>query len=491
MIPIPMPTSTLPPQPATLVIFGITGDLAQRKLLPALYHLAEYRLLPTPLKILGVTRRGTTVDALLEALRLTLQQRHEPCDEEVLRSLGAALEIVQMDLLKTTDYQALRKRFDTIEAEAGVCMNRLYYLAIPAQTYEPVVTQLAKGGLNTRCPHGTGNAQLLIEKPFGYDLPSAHELVAELGNSFTEPQIYRIDHYLAKETVQNILAFRFQNPLFRRVWDAHSVSHIMITAAENIGIEGRITFYEQTGALRDFIQSHLLQLLAIVTMDEPKSLSSDDLHRQRLALLQAIVPISPDKVATHTVRGQYEQYRAEVANKDSLTETYAAVQLEIDNARWRGVPILIRSGKALAEKVVEITLTFADNNDLTQDNTLTFRIQPSEGIALQLLAKKPGFVHAVQPVQMDFSYSRSFKDGANQADAYERVLVDAFRGDKTLFATSDEVLASWRVLEHVINEWAKNDTGLHLYKPGSWGPLAADQLAQQAGTMWPASFISS
>jgi glucose-6-phosphate 1-dehydrogenase len=480
----------LPPQPATLVIFGITGDLASRKLLPALYQLAKHDLLPKPFKIVGITRRGITTDALLAKIKTNVEKEGKPCQQAALKRLGEAIEIVTMDLLKTADYEQLRERLNAIETEVGMCMHRLYYLATPAQTYEPVVRELGAGGLNKSCPHGTGHARLLIEKPFGYDLPSAHELIAELNAHFTEEQIYRIDHYLAKETVQNILAFRFQNPLFRRVWNHEAISHIMITAAEDIGIEGRANFYDQTGALRDFVQSHLLQLLAVVTMDEPTTLDATEIHRQKLALLQAITPVTPNAVASQTVRGQYDGYRDEVQNQDSTTETFAALHLEIDTPRWRGTPILLRTGKALAEKTVEVTLIFADNSELTSDNALTFSIQPSEGVVLQLLAKKPGFTNEVEPVYMEFCYNRAFKTEAGHPDAYERVLLDAFRGDKTLFATSDEVLAAWRVLEHVINEWAKNGTDLQPYARGSWGPDTAAKLAQTVGTEWRANQLN-
>lgn len=477
-------------QPATLVIFGITGDLARRKLLPALYYLTKHDLLPKPLKIVGVTRRGTTVEELLKTIKETVEKGGKPCEQSALKRLGDALEIVTMDLLKTDDYQRLRTRLDDIETEAGICMNRLYYLAIPAQTYEPVVRELGAGGLNHSCPHGSGHARLLIEKPFGYDLASAHELITELNAHFAETQIYRIDHYLAKETVQNILAFRFQNPLFRRVWSSDAISHITITAAEEIGIEGRANFYEQTGALRDFVQSHLLQLLALITMEEPAALTATEIHRNKLALLQAVLPIAPNAVATQTVRGQYTGYRDEVQQADSTTETYAALRLEIDTPRWRGTPMLIRTGKALAEKTVEISVVFVDSSELTGDNTLTFSIQPTEGIALQLLAKKPGFANETEPVHMEFCYDRAFKTETGHPDAYERVLLDAFRGDKTLFATSDEVLAAWRVLENVITEWAKNGTDLHLYARSSWGPDAAAKLAEDAGVTWPANRLN-
>ncbi|HSX07473.1 MAG TPA: glucose-6-phosphate dehydrogenase [Candidatus Saccharimonadales bacterium] len=472
---------TIPPiEPSTLVIFGITGDLARRKLLPALYHLCKQSLLPEQFRIVGVSRRGITVPALLKTLHDSLAASGGRVDKSALEALGRHIELVQMDLLAPDEYVRLRKRLDDIETEMGMCMNRLFYLAVPSQTFEPVVAQLGKGGLNKACPHGTGGARLLIEKPFGYNLASAKELITALGKHFSEEQIYRIDHYLAKETAQNILNFRFQNPIFRRVWDNSSIKSITITASESIDIEGRVAFYEQTGALRDFVQSHLLQLLALVTMDEPSALTSAAIHRQKLALLQDILPIAPNKVMGQTVRGQYKSYRREVDNQKSNVETYAAVRLRIDSQRWRNVPVVLKTGKALREKLATIVLVFTDSGHLTGDNVLTIRIQPDEGISLQLLAKKPGFTDEVEPVTMDFSYTSAFA-GDDQPDAYERVLMDAFRGDKTLFATSDEVLTSWRILENVIHEWEKNDEGLELYAKGSDGPNAIERLMKMNG----------
>lgn len=474
---------TLVLQGSTLVIFGITGDLAQRKLLPALYHLAKQNLLPDTFKVVGVTRRNLTQADLEKSIRESVHRTGKQVHHEVLEKVVRMIEVFQMDLTNTDDYRRLRERLDALEDEAGMCMHRLFYLAIPAQTFEPLVNQLGAAGLNKSCQHGTGASRLLIEKPFGYDLQSAGELIAALGKHFDEEQIYRIDHYLAKETAQNVLNFRFQNPLFRRVWDKASISSVMITAAEEIDIEGRATFYEQTGALRDLVQSHLLQLLALTTMEEPKTLDAGPIHEEKLRLLQNIKPIAPNMVATQAVRGQYEGYRQEVNDQRSLTETFAALRLEIDNKRWRGVPILLRTGKALAEKVIDINIVFTDESELTRDNVLAIRIQPNEGISLRLQAKKPGLANEVETVQMDFCYGRSFA-GKDQPDAYERVLIDAFRGDKTLFATSDEVLASWRILENVIHEWSKNADDLHAYQKGSWGPAASANLAKHAGSEW-------
>lgn len=460
-----------PLPPTSLAIFGITGDLAQRKLLPALYNLARYGMLPDTFRIIGITRRQITSKAVLARLPEFIPD----ANPQVLAWLQDRIHIETMDLLDVHDYTRLRHTLDEIETAAGVCMHRLFYLAIPAQTYAPIVERLAEAGLNKACPHGTGESRLLIEKPFGFDVSSATELITMLTDSFSEEQTFRIDHYLAKETAQNILAFRFNNALFRALWNNKHISSITITAAEKLGIEGRVTFYEQTGALRDLIQSHLLQLLALVTMEEPHTLAAQDIHRQKLAVLQAVTPIAPDKVAVQAVRGQYESYKQEVNNDHSNIETFAALRLTIDNDRWRGVPIVIKTGKALAEKTIKIEICFVEPDHHEYANTLQINIQPNEGISLQLLAKQPGFSNAMTPVTMQFKYEDVFAEH-NQPDAYERVISDALRGDRTLFTTSDEVLASWRIIEHVLNEWSKNDEGLHLYQIGSHGPEAAEKL---------------
>jgi glucose-6-phosphate 1-dehydrogenase len=476
------------PLPATiLVIFGITGDLAHRKLLPALYYLAENNLLPLHSKIVGITRHGASVDDLIDSIRTTVTEAGDSCKDEVLEELRNRFEIVTMGLVEPEGYIALKKRLNDIENEVGTCMSRLYYLAIPSQAYEPVIQQLGQNGLNEGCQHGVDNARLLIEKPFGYDLASAEELINKLNEHFTEKQIYRIDHYLAKETAQNILAFRFGNPIFKRIWDHQSISGIIVSATESIGIEGRTVFYEQTGALRDFVQSHLLQLLSLIAMEEPAHMSEHNIHEKKLALLQAVEPIAPNAVITDTVRGQYDAYKQEVDNPDSFVETYAALRLQIRNDRWHGVPILLRVGKALKERRSEIVVFFSDSSTLTEDNVLTIQIQPQEGVILRLLAKRPGFDNELTPVDMDFDYSRSFAGTNGHPDAYERVLVDAIRAEKTLFATSDEVLASWRIIENVIHEWAKNGNDLEIYPTGSWGPDKAVHLIESINPHWPYS----
>ncbi len=453
-------------RPLVLVIFGITGDLAQRKLLPALYQLAKAGDLPTETHIVGISRREIAKSDTFKELHSFVGE--DDYDQAIEDCLAEQTEILQMDLVDEQAYKDLLAHLQTVETELGEGASRLYYLSIPSQAFTPIIRLLGQTGHNAPLSGGHDAPRLLIEKPFGYDLTSAKELIDVVDEHFGEGQVYRIDHYVAKETVQNILTFRFQNPLFQAVWSGKYIDRISVVAYEKIGIEGRGNFYEQTGALRDLIQSHLLQLLAITTMAKPTQLESEAIHAEKLALLQAITPIAPDKVETEAYRGQYSGYRDEVHNQGSLIETFARLNLTIDNDAWRNVPIVLESGKALAEKLTEITICFKQTEaHLDSRNKLIFRIQPSEGITLELQAKRPGINNQMQVADMDFDYARSFN--SRPAEAYERVIVDAIRGDQTLFATSNEVLASWKIIENVLEQWSRNDTGLHFYTPGSNG----------------------
>jgi glucose-6-phosphate 1-dehydrogenase len=447
-----------------LVIFGITGDLSRRYLLPSLYSLEDQNLLPEHFEIIGCTRRGVEVPELLAAVEHELGAAGRAVSPQTLERLRARLSIVKMDPTVEDDYDRLKATLDGIEDKRGVCLNRLFYLSIPPNTYGPVVDLLGQSSLASGCQHGSADSRIMVEKPFGYDLESARELINRLKANFKEEQIYRIDHYLAKETAQNILVFRFANPVFRAVWDKLSITGITITAAETIGIEGRAVFYESVGALRDFVQNHLLQLLAITTMDEPNILDSGHVHAAKLKLLQAVEPVRPNEVAEVAARGQYRGYRDEVANPDSTTETFARLHLHIKNDRWHNVPIVLQTGKHLDRRSTEIVVGFSDGHH--HDNTLIFHIQPNEGIAVKLQAKKPGLGNETEQVDMHFDYDEAFGTGT-QPNAYERVLIDGIRGDQTLFASSEEVLASWRIVDAVVREWAKSGDGLIIYEPGT------------------------
>lgn len=456
---------------AIMTIFGITGDLAHRKLLPALYFLQRDNLLPEHFKIVGVTRRNAKVKDIMESLEARIKAMDTPCDSAILKQLGKKIQIVSMDLTSKDSYKTLKTTLDTIETTEGVCLNRLFYLAIPSQVFEPVVKLLGEAKLHTGCQHHTAESRLLIEKPFGFDIDSAHELIEALSVDFTEEQIYRIDHYLAKETVQNILTFREQNPLFKSSWNDQHIKRIVITATEKIGIEGRANFYEHMGALRDLIQSHLLQLLALVIMREPARTSSEAIHAAKLEALKSIVPPADDLMDTMTVRAQYEGYRDEVENQQSNTETFAAVRLTVDTEGWRNIPIYVRTGKNLTAKDTEISILFA-NEGSPAKNQLTIRIQPDEGIQLGITIKKPGYEAATGIVHMAFRYEGEV--ASEHPDAYERVIIDALKGDKTLFATDEEVMECWRIVQPILSAWEKNRVPLLGYKPGSSGPESGE-----------------
>lgn len=423
-------SSALLPEPAIIVIFGITGDLAQRKLLPALYHLLKDDLLDEHTVILGITRRAVTAEELLGQVELCVNEVDNVCDPIGLEKVHKALRMHQMSLVDGDEYDELLKLLNDIETEQGVCMSRLYYLSIPPQMFEPIVKNLGAHGLNKSCQHGSADTRLLVEKPFGYDLASAKDLIQETGEWFQEEQLFRIDHYAAKETAQIVPKFRLDHPKVEKEWNAKYIANIDITAFEQIDIEGRATFYEPIGALRDFIQSHLLQLLAIMTMDLPKSQESAHVHASKLKLLQSIKPISQAEVASSTVRGQYEGYKDEVKNADSFTETYAEVTLHIDTPRWSGVSLILRTGKAMAEKTTMVTINFH-----APDKRITYNFDGRSKI------KKP--------------------------TAYERVLLDAVRGDHTLFTTSDEVLAAWQIVDAIPKVWSQSADGLIIYPKGS------------------------
>lgn len=459
--------------PTIIVIFGITGDLSKRYLLPALYHLFKEQLLHPNTEIVGISRRELHTKELLDHIEACVNETDDSCDPTVMERLRSSLRMHRMNPVEPDDYRGLLKLLNDIEARKGMCMNRLYYLSIPPQVYGPIVKLMGQAGLNASCPHGVAMTRLLIEKPFGYDLGSAEALIAETARVFGEEQLYRIDHYLAKETVQNILTFRFENPVFEALWNREHIDRIVISASEQLTVKGREEFYEKMGALRDIIQSHLLQLLAVVTMDQPRVLDSDHIHERKQDVLHQVAPVAADRVAQEAVRGQYEGYREEVGNADSDVETFAGIRVLIDSDRWRDVPISIWTGKSLSERKTEICVTFKGSGE--QPNHLRFRIQPNEGIELDLTTKKPGFDAETQTTAMDFSYRQSFGE-SDHPTAYERVLLDAVRGDHTLFATGDEVLSAWRIVQPVLNEWAKSASGLTPYRQGSDGSALAQAI---------------
>lgn len=414
-----------------LVIFGISGDLSKRYLLPALAVLDEMNHLPAGFKLLGLSRRNLAAAGVLE-----------PATER----LAKHLQMIEMDMSSLEDYKKLSHVL-------GERTQTIFYLSVPPAAVSQILKNLSAAGLNK------GHTKLLLEKPFGYDLISARELIEQTKRCFYEEQIYRIDHYMAKAMAQNISVFLGSNALFRNVWSNEFIDSIDVVAAERIGIEGRADFYESTGALRDMLQNHLMNLAALTIMRPCSSAHEfEEMPERRLAALRKIKPAEPAKA----VRGQYMGYRAEVGKKDTMTETFAAVTLESSDKRWAGVPIRLVTGKNLSEKMTEIRVNFKQT-DQSQANSLVLRIQPHEGVEIDLWAKKPGYERDLQHLPLSFDYS----EGADRLpDAYEQVLVDAMRSRASLFASSEEVLETWRILQPVLDSW-ENDEDLKLYDPGS------------------------
>lgn len=462
-----------PVRPSIITIFGITGDLAQRKLLPALYHLFKDNLLDDKTIILGITRRDVSAEELLSQVELCVNEIDKVCDPVAINKVKDALRMHQMSQTDPAEYRELYELLNSIEAEQGVCMNRLYYLSIPPQMFEPIVRNLGEQGLNQSCQHGEADTQLLVEKPFGYDLKSARELIEETAQQFREEQLFRIDHYLAKDTVQNIIAFRQSAPNLEQVWNSEYVSEITITAYEKIDIEGRATFYEEIGALRDFIQSHLLQLLAVVTMELPATTSSEDVHATRLAMLGSLMPITAMNVPAQTLRGQYEGYREEVGNTGSYTETFSRVRLASSQPRWEGASYTLQTGKAMAEKRTDVAITFASSEH--GNGRLVFSIQPDTGIRVEKAdGEIPEWLSGLQPAIDEFNAAHPASP-TGHPDAYERVLMDAVRGDHTLFTTSEEVIAAWKAVNDVVDVWGRSGEGLIFYPKGSMDVVAGEQ----------------
>lgn len=443
--------------PLLFVIFGISGDLAKRKLIPALYRLIEQQDMPKDFKIIGISRQpGYTTDTLFASVGDFMK---EPNSYQ-LSYLQHHTTIIHNPLASTDDAAALRSMLEQESQVLGTGTQRIYYLSIPPAAFPNLMHILGTTNHNEPFANETHRPRLLVEKPFGYDSKSAATLIKSAHENYSEEQIYRIDHYLAKETAQNIMAFRFKNSLFESIWNDRHIQSIDIAAHEKIDIEGRTNFYEHTGALRDIIQSHLMQIMALVMMQEPTEMTSDAIHRKKLQLLQAIEPVQPD----HAVRGQYDGYREAVANAHSTTETFARLPFKVNNEQWQNTAVSLETGKGLSEKSTYIKIMFKARKDHSTPNVLTFELQPREGITLELQAKKPGLSSDTQPVCMEFDYEKSFSTPT--AEAYERVIMDAIRGDQTLFASGDEIMAAWKAVDSVLADWTKGQQGMRIYAKG-------------------------
>jgi glucose-6-phosphate 1-dehydrogenase len=487
----------LPVHPTSLVIFGATGDLAHRKLLPALYNLAHEGQLPERFEMIGVGRRDQEHEDFRDAVIASIQRysRRKP-DENVLHGLLEDTRYVQGNFDDDEIYAELDRTLQEFDEQAGRQLDRVFYLSTAPEFFPLIASKLGAAGLNRI---DNAHTRIVIEKPFGYNLASARQLNAELLEVFEEPQIFRIDHYLGKETVQNLMAMRFANALFEPVWNRNYVDHVQITAAEDLGIGGRAGYYEHAGALRDLVQNHMLQLLALLTMEPPTAFTADRLRDEKLKVLEAIVPPSIEEVANMAVRAQYRPgvvggekvpgYREEdgVA-PDSRTETYAALRLHVSNWRWAGVPFYLRTGKRLSRKLTEIAVILKPIPHLAlkssgsvgiQANQLVFTLQPDEGVSVSIGAKIPGTRMRIRPVNMEFRYGTSFL--SESPEAYERLILDAMRGDATLFTRNDEIEALWGIVDPILEAWAQEtESEIPTYSAGTAGPTEAESLLDGA-----------
>jgi glucose-6-phosphate 1-dehydrogenase len=487
------------PDPAVVVIFGASGDLTKRKLLPALFHLEQQGLLPAEFAMVGVARRDLKSTFAADMKDGILKYGGGKDGDSTIDSFIGKVDYHAMNFDDDAGYAELKSLLQKIDKERGTQGNRLFYLAVAPEYFADIINRLGEHGM---AHPEKGYARVIIEKPFGHDLKSAKELNDDVNRVFDEDQIFRIDHYLGKETVQNILVFRFANGIFEPIWNRNYIDHVQITAAESIGIEGRGPFYEKAGALRDVVQNHMMELLSFVAMEPPVSFEANAVRGEKVKVWRAVKPIPIE----NTVRGQYalgmvdgqqvQGYREEDrVDPNSTTETFAALKLEIENWRWAGVPFYLRAGKRLAKRVTEIMIQFKQPPLLLfdrsgggpcseiQPNILTIRIQPDEGISLRFGAKVPGPDTNVCPVVMDFQYATAF--GVNSANGYERLLLDAMLGDQTLFAHRDGVEATWALFTPVLEAWAKSKPkDFPNYVSGSWGPKAADGLIGRDGRKW-------
>ncbi|GAB4173410.1 MAG: glucose-6-phosphate dehydrogenase [Terrimicrobiaceae bacterium] len=487
------------PEPCSLVIFGATGDLTHRKLIPALYNLAEDGALPHSINVIGFARRDKTDDIFRTELGEAVRKfSRQSVDDQLWDNFSSSLFYHRSEFDNLSGYESLARRLDEMDASRGTRSNRLFYLAAAPDQFAIILENLRKSGLNKSAG---GWARVIVEKPFGTDLPSARALNDLVEGAFPESETYRIDHYLGKETAQNIMVLRFANAIFEQLWNARYIHHVQITASEPLGVEGRAGYYDKSGALRDMVQNHLLQLLCLTAMEPPVGLDADSVRDEKVKVLRSLRPLSDEDIRSHTVRAQYGAgaingkrvvaYRDEAnVNPESDTETFVALQINIDNWRWAGVPFFVRVGKRLPKAATEIAIhfkgappvLFAALDQRPEDNVLVIRIQPDEGISLRMSAKLPGATVRVEPVKMDFHYGTSF--GKATPEAYERLLLDAMSGDATLFARRDEVEEAWKFIDRIRSAWDANKAPLAMYSAGTWGPTEADELVKRSGATW-------
>ena len=500
------------PLPCVLVIFGATGDLTKRKLVPGLYALTADGLLPAGFSIVGAGRTEQSTEEWRDAMRDAVARHGRiPLRDDVWKVFADGLRYCTYDLDAEDGLRTLHDTLDELDRERGTAGNRVFYFSIPPSGFAPLAERLGAEGLSRQ--DGGGFRRMVVEKPFGRDLESARRLNHDLHAAFTEEQIFRIDHYLGKETVQNILVFRFANGIFEPIWNRQYIDHVQITVAETIGAEGRGAYYEESGALRDIIQNHVMQLMAIVGMEPPSNFRAETVRDEKVKLLRAVRPIHPDDALSHTVRGQYGAgwidgervpgYREEKdVDPQSLRETFVAMKVDVDNWRWAGTPFYLRTGKRLPKRATEIAIQFRRvphspfggnaatpagllPRDSIDPNLLILRIQPDEGITLRFGAKVPGQSMRIRTVNMDFLYGSAFLK--ESPEAYERLLLDCMLGDPTLFAREDEVEEAWRFCTAILDGWRAHPPdvdGMPNYEAGSWGPQAARDFMARDGRQW-------
>ncbi len=488
------------PDPCTLVIFGASGDLTHRKLIPALYNLAADGALPPAISVVGFARRDKTDEIFRAELEeATRKFSRQSLNDELWKSFASSVSYHRSAFDNFEGYQDLARKLDELDAASGTRGNRLFYLAVSPDQFEVILENLSKSGLN-KVREGSW-ARVIVEKPFGTDLPSARALNDLVQIAFDESQTYRIDHYLGKETAQNIMVLRFANSIFEGMWNSRYIDHVQITASEPLGVEGRAGYYDKSGALRDMVQNHLLQLLCLTAMEPPAGLDADSIRDEKVKVLRSLRPLTGDDVFKHVIRGQYgagaingkrvAAYRDELnVDPESTTETYVALEVNVDNWRWAGVPFFIRVGKRLPKSGTEIAIHFKSvppvlfkaTGESIDDNVLVIRIQPDEGISLRMSAKMPGSSLRIEPVKMDFHYGTSF--GKATPEAYERLLLDAMSGDPTLFARRDEVDEAWKFIDAIHAAWATRSNDLAHYSSGTWGPGEADELITRHESTW-------
>ena len=493
------------PDPCVMVIFGASGDLTQRKLIPALFYLTRERMLAPEFTVLGCARTPKSDEQFRQEMSNAVRRFLHLGDESeaLLEGFGQALHYLANDYDDPNAYHQLAGALDHFDKERGTAGNRLFYLATPPSFFPVIVKNLGDAGLARPKLPGKSWTRLILEKPFGRSLESARELNQTVTAAFAEDQVYRIDHYLGKETVQNLLVFRFANGIFEPFWNRRYIDHVQIAVAEELGVENRGSYYEEAGLVRDMIQNHVLQILSLVAMEPPATFEGTAVRDEKAKVLRALRPIHPSRVPEFVVRGQYADgyvggkkvsaYRAEPkVSPASNTETYAAFKFFIDNWRWADVPFYLRSGKRLPKRVSEISIEFRRVPHLLfrgagaegiEPNVLSIHIQPNEGISLKFCAKLPGTTMQIRPVQMEFRYGESF--GAPPPTAYETLLLDCMLGDPTLFNRDDAVDLSWELVDPVLGRWQQDGgQGLTFYAAGSWGPAEADDFIERDGRQW-------